>query len=113
MGEWDLPIAKLGAIVALLSLACLAGLARSAAAATVDAAAEGPGGIYFITDEALLGTDSDSSKDIYRRANGVLSIETLGESACRPECGNSAKDVQSSVGLPLIEPEGVIFATAE
>lgn len=104
-----------GIIVAAPALAALGAVLLPAAAAgsTIPVAGQSAGGIYLITDEALLPADTDGAQDVYRRAGGKLSLETLGETACQPGCGNGADGVETEIGLPLLEPEGVVFATAE
>jgi hypothetical protein len=104
-----------GTYAAALALVALGGalLPGAAAGSTIPVAGQSSGGIYLITDEALLPADTDGARDVYRRAGGALSLETLGETKCQPGCGNGAHDVQTSFGLPLLEPEGFVFGTAE
>jgi hypothetical protein len=110
MGQRGESRARVAIAIAAAGLACGC---SPAAASSIPAADQGAGGIYFVTDEALLPSDTDGAQDVYRRANGVLSLESLGEPACRPGCGNGPDDVQSGIGIPTLDPEGLLFETAE
>src|SRR5947208_2070360 len=91
-----------------------AGLSPAAAAgSTIPVAGQSAGGVYLMTDRSLLPADTDGAQDVYRRTDGILSLETLGETACQPGCGNGGDGVETETGLPLLKPEGFIFATAE
>jgi hypothetical protein len=104
----------LRAAIAIAAAGLAGGGSTAAGAATIPAADQGSGGIYFVTDEALLPSDTDSAQDVYRRANGVLTLESLGASSCQPACGNGPDDVEvPGASVPNLEPEGVIFSTAE
>jgi hypothetical protein len=89
------------AAVALAAAALGAASAPAAAGgSTIAAAGQSAGGIYLMTDRALLPADTDGAEDVYRRSGGQLSLETHG-------------GVETGIGLPLLEPEGFVFATAE
>ena len=82
---------------------------RPPAAATIPAADQGAGGHLLRHRRSRCSpSDTDGAQDVYRRANGVLTLETLGDLGCQPGCGNGPDDVEvPGRGIPILEPEGV------
>ncbi len=100
------------ASAALLAAATMAVAASAADGATIEAVRDTGTAIYFATDEPLLPTDTDSAVDVYERSGGTLAIDTLGDPACRPGCGNGPEDVVSPPRIAAFEG-GLLFSTAE
>jgi Tol biopolymer transport system component len=69
--------------------------------------------VFFVSEERLASTDTDSSVDIYvRNLNSeTTSLVSAGSSSCAPACGNGAFDV----ALRGTSPDGshAYFTTAE